>query len=223
MGQYHDKEYPGESGAYRTARDKLLSAEIDLRAQVEAVAAQRRALPLGGAIWEDYAFDEGTRKIKLSDLFEGEKDSLFLYSFMYAPDGAPCPMYTAFLDSLNGNAPHISQRINLAVVAKAPIAQIRDFGGTRGWRNLRLLSSGGNSYNTDYFAEAPDGSQLSSFNVFQRTANGIFHQYASEMFFAPTEDGQHPRHVDMLWPLWNVFDVTPAGRGTDCFPSISHS
>ena len=27
-----------------------------------------------------------------------------------------------------------------------------------------------------------------------------------------------PRHVDYMWPLWKVLDVTPDGRGTDWHP-----
>jgi len=37
--------FPNETGYYREARDELLNAEIDLRAQVERVAALRRGLP----------------------------------------------------------------------------------------------------------------------------------------------------------------------------------
>ena len=44
--------YPNESNEYRKARNALLEDEIALRAQIEAVAAKRHALPLGGeAIW----------------------------------------------------------------------------------------------------------------------------------------------------------------------------
>jgi Bacterial protein of unknown function (DUF899) len=39
--------YPGESAEYRTARDRLLEREIELRRATEAVAAERRALPAG--------------------------------------------------------------------------------------------------------------------------------------------------------------------------------
>ena len=35
------------------------------------------------------------------------------------------------------------------------------------------------------------------------------------MFFA--ESQWHPRHNDLLWPLWAYFDLTPEGRG-DWFP-----
>jgi predicted dithiol-disulfide oxidoreductase (DUF899 family) len=37
--------FPGESIAYREARDKLLRRELELRRLMEAVAAERRAVP----------------------------------------------------------------------------------------------------------------------------------------------------------------------------------
>src|SRR4051812_20801870 len=40
--------YPNESAEYRAARNALLNDEIALRAQIETVAAKRRALPPGG-------------------------------------------------------------------------------------------------------------------------------------------------------------------------------
>ena len=30
----------------------------------------------------------------------------------------------------------------------------------------------------------------------------------------------HARHVDAIWPLWNVLDLTPQGRGTDWYPKV---
>ena len=53
-----DVRFPGESAAYRAARNKLLEAEIDLRRRIEAVAEQRRNMPLGGEVPHDYVFDE---------------------------------------------------------------------------------------------------------------------------------------------------------------------
>ena len=90
-----------------------------------------------------------------------------------------------------------------------------------GWDNLRLLSSSGNSYNTDYGAER-DGAQLPAINVFRQTDDGIFHTYNAELLYAPSEEGMHPRHADAIWPLWSVFDLTPGGRGADWFPSYSY-
>lgn len=230
MGQFHDDRFPGESDAYRAARDELLAAEKGLRAQIEAVAALRRKLPPGGPLKEDYVFDEGATDLadqktvtqtRFSALFAPGRDNLAVYSFMYAPGGDPCPGCTAFLDSLNGGAPHINQRINLAVVAKAPIGTIRDWARQRGWNNLRLLSSGGNTYNTDYIAER-GSAQIPVMNVFRRTGDGIHHTYASELLFAGAEEGQENRHVDLMWPLWAVFDLTPEGRGTDWWPQLSY-
>jgi predicted dithiol-disulfide oxidoreductase (DUF899 family) len=224
--------FPEESAAYRTARDKLLAAEIELRARVEEVAALRRALPPGGAVVEDYVFEEGAvdaggaetvRHVKLSELFMIPDASLVVYSFMYGPAmEKACPMCTAMLDGLDGTAPHAAQRINLVVVAKSPLARIRAFARERGWRNLRLLSSAGNRYNRDYHGESADGSQMPFLNVFTRRGGVTRHAYATEMLYVPAAPGQNGRHVDPIWPLWNLFDFTPEGRGSDWYPRLEY-
>src|ERR1019366_4089770 len=229
----HAERFPGEGKAYRSARDKLLRAEMELRSRVEQVAAMRRKLPLGGVVPQDYEFEEGAadpadsrsvRRVKLSELFRPGKRSLVVYSFMYGPNMAKaCPMCTCMLDSLDGTAPHAAQRINLVVVAKSPIARIREFGRERGWRNLRLLSSAGNSYNRDYRGESADGAQLPSLNVFVKRGGKIHHVYNSELLFAPQEKGPSARHVDAIWPLWNLFDFTPEGRGADWHPKLDYA
>jgi predicted dithiol-disulfide oxidoreductase (DUF899 family) len=50
--------FPGESEQYRRAREELLKAEIELRRKIEAVAAQRRKLPVGGLVPKDYSFED---------------------------------------------------------------------------------------------------------------------------------------------------------------------
>jgi predicted dithiol-disulfide oxidoreductase (DUF899 family) len=226
MGRCHDQRLPGETAAYRQARDQLLEAEMVLRRQVETVAALRRALPRGGRLKENYVFEEAgpddgaaVTRTRLSALFAPGKDHLVIYSFMY-PIGATvaCPMCAAFLDSLDGAAPHIGERVNLAVVARAPVATLASCARQRGWRHLRLLSSGNNSYNTDYLAERSADAQLPAINVFARSADGVHHTYNAEMLYAPAEPGQHPRHLDQMWPLWNLLDLTPDGRGADWIP-----
>src|ERR1700730_16894648 len=123
-------KFLNETADYRAARDRLLEAEIDLRGQVERVAQMRRALPAGGEVKEDYGFEAMTNNgniqtVKIADLFRGGKNSLFLYSFMYGPEMKnPCPMCSSILDGLNGNARHVEQRINLAVVARSPLQRI---------------------------------------------------------------------------------------------------
>lgn len=227
MSKIHQNRFPNESNAYRDSRDELLVAEMALRKQYEQVAELRRALPTGGMLKEDYIFEElvqnSIQQSNLSTLFSPGKNSLIIYSFMFAPEAEkPCPACTSILDSFNGIAPHVMDRVNFAVVAKAPIQKVTSWGSNRGWRNLRLLSSANNTYNTDYFAENEDSGQVPAINVFNKTESGIYHFYNTELLYAPAEDGQHPRHADPVWPLWNLFDLTPEGRGIDWGPKYTY-
>jgi predicted dithiol-disulfide oxidoreductase (DUF899 family) len=218
----HDQRFPNENPKYRAARDKLLRAEMALRKSVEAVAALRRKLPAGGEVPEDYLFEGEKGKVRLSQLFE-RGDTLVAYSFMYGPKmERACPMCTAMLDALNGNAQHLAQRTDLVVIAKSPLERIRAYARERGWNNFRLLSSAGNSYNADYHGEGPDGSQWPMLNVFVRRKGKIRHFYGTELLFAKQERGQNARHVDAIWPLWNLLDFTPEGRGKDWYPRIAY-
>lgn len=221
----HDIRFPGESAGYRAARNELLDAEIELRRAIEAVAAKRRALPPGGVVSEDYVFEEAAGEVRLTEVFAPGKDTLVVYSFMYGPeDERACPSCTSILDSLDGAAPHLAQRVNLAVVAKSPLPRILAHAEDRGWRHLRLLSSAGNTYNRDYFGETPDGAQMPMLNVFVRENGEVLHFWGSELFCAPGDEGQDPRHVDSIWPIWNVLDVTPDGRGTERdFPKLTYT
>jgi predicted dithiol-disulfide oxidoreductase (DUF899 family) len=41
--------------------------------------------------------------------------------------------------------------------------------------------------------------------------------------FAPREEGEEPRHVDSIWPIWNVLDLTPSGRDVASdFPAMQY-
>jgi predicted dithiol-disulfide oxidoreductase (DUF899 family) len=215
--------FPGESTEYRAARDRLLEAEVELKRHTEAVAAMRRELPPGGFVPQDYVFGQDDGEVRLSELFGSEHDTLVIYSFMYGPEAErPCPSCTSILDSLDGAARHLAQRVALAVVAKSPSPRIRAFALERGWRHLRLLSSARNDYNRDYQAETSDGSQMPILNVFTRRGGEVRHFWATELLHVPLDAGQEPRHVDFIWPIWNVLDATPAGRGTDWTPRLEY-
>ena len=220
--------FPGETPAYRKARDKLLKAEVALRRQVEEVAKLRRRLPMGGEVPEDFEFDEGAdvvgmKKVRLSELFTPGKDTLILYNYMFSlAMGNPCPMCTSIIDSLEGAAPHIAQRANMAIVAKAPLPRLLTFARNRGWRNLRFLSSADNSFNRIYKGEEEEGDQNPMMHIFVRRNARIRHFWASELFFAKPEKGQNMRHVDLIWPLWNLLDLTPEGRGRDWYPKLNY-
>jgi predicted dithiol-disulfide oxidoreductase (DUF899 family) len=209
--------WPNESEEYRSARDELLQAEIALRRQEEAVAVQRRALPLGGEVPEDYVFDGVDGPVRMSELF-GDKDTLYLYNFMYRPGEQgltferPCPACTSIIDAVDGTARHLTQAIAFAVIAKVPIERFRAWGDERGWRFTRLLSSESNTYNRDYNAEDESEMQRPVASVFTKRDGAIHHFWSSELMSAPSDEGQQPRHVDYKWPLWTMQDRTPAGR-----------
>lgn len=214
--------FPNESKKYRTARNKLLKAELALRKQIEKTAAMRRKLPAGGDVAQDYVFTSARGPVKLSELFE-RGNALVAYSFMYGPNmKQACPMCTSFLDGLNGNAQHIAQRTSLVVIAKSPIERILEYARGRGWSNLRLLSSADTSYNRDYHGENEKGAQMPMLNVFVKKDGKLRHFYGSELLYAPEEKGQNARHNDLMWPLWNVLDLTPEGRGRDWYPKLAY-
>jgi predicted dithiol-disulfide oxidoreductase (DUF899 family) len=218
-----EMHFPGESAEYRAARERLLQSEIALRRQTEAVAAERRALPPGGVVPQDYVFHEGAegRAVKLSELF-GDKAVLLLYSYMYGPAMArPCPSCTSMLDGLDGQVEALSQKVAVAVAAQSPIARIREFAAERGWRRMRLVSADGTTYQRDYKGEDETGGQWPILNVFEKQDGVIRHVWASELAFAPRDEGQDPRHIDMVWPLWNFLDLSPEGRG-DFRPSLTY-
>jgi len=235
--------FPNESTSYRQARNALLQEEMELRRHIERVAQQRRALPKGGEIPEDYVF-EGRRpsgrtgRLKLSELFASGKETLAIYSFMFGPERAePCSGCTHFLDGLDGAALHIGQRINLVVVAKSPFHRLQGLAKQRSWRHLRLVSTSNNTYDRDYFGDSTGLSEairdqqefkageewdMPILNVFRREEDGtIRHFWASELLYVPAEPGQEYRHNDLIDPLWNMFDVTPEGRG-DFQPKVHY-
>jgi predicted dithiol-disulfide oxidoreductase (DUF899 family) len=110
------------------------------------------------------------------------------------------------------------------VCARSPIERVAKFAKSRGWRDLSLVSSANNTYNIDYHAEDDHGDQLPAINVFVRRNGRIHHFYFTELIFTkPDAKGQDPRPLDIVWPLWNVLDMTPEGRGEDWLPSVSYT
>ncbi|MFD1516948.1 DUF899 family protein [Pseudonocardia yunnanensis] len=235
-----DVQFPGESSEYRLARKQLLEAEEKLRQVNEQVAAQRRALPSGGLLAEDYVFESAAdgSEVRFSELFAPGKDTLVIYNMMFprwaedpragALDGQtallplveqPCPSCTSVVDGLEGAAFHLAERINLVVIAKTDAARLGAYARERQWRDLRLLSSKNNTFNRDYHAETADGVQLPILNVFSRGEDGIRHRWASEQIFARGDSTA----MDPIWPIWGALDLTPDGRGeAAAYPSLQY-
>lgn len=225
MTKRHNKSFPNETSDYRVARNKLLEAEIALRAQVEEVAKLRRELPLGNELKENYAFEEINKKINFEDLFDEGKDTLILYTFMYGTSWEkPCPMCTSILDGYNGSARHINDRVSFAIIGEAPAEKLQKFASNRGWNNLRLVSANSNTFLKDYHSqyESNWGELHPLIHVFKKKEGKVFHFWTSEMQYTWDEAFPQPRHADMTWPLWNLFDLTPEGRGEEWYPKLQY-
>src|SRR5258705_6131471 len=184
---------PNESAKYRAARTALLAEEIELRRHIERVAAQRRALPAGGEVPQDYRFESEQGPATLSQMF-GDFDTLVTYNWMFGPQRArPCPMCTSMLSAFDGEMPDIVQRVAFAVIARSPIERMVAFKKERGWRHLRLYSSGRNAFNRDYAAELPGGGDHAAINVFTRGDGEVRHFSGEEMGAETADPGQDPR------------------------------
>jgi predicted dithiol-disulfide oxidoreductase (DUF899 family) len=218
--------FPNESVEYRRAREALLAEEIELRRHIERVAEQRRALPPGGEVNKNYAFEGEQGRASFSDLF-GDKDTVVVYNYMFGPQRErPCPMCTSLLSAWDGEVPDIQQRVALAVVARSPIERLVAFKRERGWHHLPLYQDISGEFSRDYHALTKDGGDDAAFNVFTRRqeAGGstIRHFWGGEMNGASADPGQDPRGAPDLMPLWTILDVTPQGRGTDWYPKLNY-
>lgn len=216
--------FPGESAEYREARDRLLAQELELRRMTEAVASARRALPPGG-VAQDYVFqgvvDGQPGPVTLSQLL-GDRDTLVIYSFMFGPERElPCPMCSSLLDGLDAVVEHVEQRLRLVVVAESPLPRLLAWAQQRPWPRLRLVSAAGNSYNRDYHGKTARGTDSSMLNVFRRDGEQVRHFWGSEMFYAQADPGQDDRGADVIAPIFNLFDLTPEGRG-DFYAKLSY-
>ncbi len=212
--------FPNENDEYRRARDALLAEEIELRRHIERVAAQRRALPAGGAVPKQYRFVGENGPATFADLF-GDKQTLAVYSYMFGPKRErPCPMCTSLLSAWDGEAADVEQHIALVVVARSPIERLVAFKKERGWQHLRLFSDPGGEYTRDYVSA--DDADVPAFNVFTRRDGTIRHFWSGEMGGSTADPGQDPRGAPDLMPLWTILDSTPEGRGGDWYPKLSY-
>jgi len=221
VAMHASKPYPNDSTAYREARTALLAEEIELRRHIERVAQQRRELPPGGEA-RDYRFlDEEGRELGLPDMF-GKHDTLVSYFWMFGPQRErPCPMCTAFLGSLDIPVVDVQQRVAFAVFGRSPVSRQLAFARERGWRNLKFYQTLGDDFARDYRGLAPDGSEMPAFDVWVKDGKKARHFWGSEL--GGTEDpGQDARGAPGPEPLWNILDLTPAGRGKDWYPKLSY-
>src|SRR6202167_5275683 len=133
------------------SRKELLHSEKEFTKLRDELSRQRRELP-----WEkvekQYLFDGPSGTETLADLFAGSSQ-LIVYHFMFGPGWEQgCPSCSYLADHFGGSLVHLANRdVTLAVVSRAPIAQLQAFKQRMGWQ-FRWVSSFANDFNHDYNA-----------------------------------------------------------------------
>lgn len=209
------------------ARKAFLAKEKEFTRLRDELSRQRRELP-----WEKvdkhYIFDGPSGKKTLVDLFEG-RCQLMIYHFMFGPGWKEgCPSCSYLADHYDGATIHLANRdVTLAVISRAPIAEIEAFKKRMGWR-FHWVSSFGTDFNYDYHVsftpeERATGKVIYNYeatlfpseegpglSVFFKDANGdIFHTYSS-----------YARGLDILVGTYNFLDMAPKGRDEE---GLAHS
>jgi predicted dithiol-disulfide oxidoreductase (DUF899 family) len=215
--------FPGESEAYRNARQALLAEEIEFRRHMTRLAQQRRALPPGPLVEKNYRFkDQNGSEVGLIDLF-GDHDALVTYFWMFGPQRErPCPMCTNWLGAVNGNATDIKQRVGLKILGRSPVERQVAFAAERGWRHLDFVQTVGDDYANDLGLIDREGYEYPALTVFKRDRDKVRLFWASEMTKEMADPGQDPRNAPDIASLWSILDLTPGGRGTDWYPKLSY-
>lgn len=221
-----DVAFPGATDGYVAARKALLAEEIELRRHGARVAELRRALPPGPLIEKDYRFHDmngvENGSSSLADLF-GLHETLVTYFWMYGPERErPCPMCTNWLGSVNGNAKDIKQRVALKIIGRSPVERQVNFATERGWRDLEFVQTEGDSYAQDLGLIRDDGYENPGLHVYKKDGASVRLFWSSGMQMDLADPGQDPRDYPDIASLWNILDLTPAGRGDDWYPKLSY-
>ena len=137
-------------GEWLTARVQLLAREKELTKLRDALAADRRRLPMV-EIEKDYEFEGPDGKATLLDLFDG-RSQLIVGHFMFHPDWEDgCPSCSAGADEMSkGHLEHVNGRdTTFAYVSRAPIEKIERYKAKKGW-TFPWYSSFGSDFNYDF-------------------------------------------------------------------------
>jgi predicted dithiol-disulfide oxidoreductase (DUF899 family) len=178
---------------WQAARERLPIEEKEATRVLNALAAERRRLPMV-EFYNDYAFQGPDGAASLLDLFEGSRQ-LIVYHFMLTPGANPCVGCSAFVDNI-GNLAHLHARdTSLALVSRAPIAQIESFKQRMGW-SVPWFSSFGSDFDADCGITTGFG-----LSIFLRDGERVFRSYFTTA-----------RGVDRLRIDFNLLDLTPLGR-----------
>jgi predicted dithiol-disulfide oxidoreductase (DUF899 family) len=204
------------------ARKELLVREKELTRQRDALAADRRRLPMV-EVDKDYVFEGPAGPTRLLDMFDGLAQ-LVVQHIMFGPDwDEPCPSCSAGLDELSpGVLRHLRGRDTaFAGVSRAPFAKIAEARAARGWE-FPWYSSFGGDFNYDYHATldpsvgsveynyrtvenlGPEPGEAPGVSCFLRDGDRVFHTYST---FA--------RGTDQLGGAYSWLDLTALGRSEE--------
>ncbi|WP_274426519.1 DUF899 domain-containing protein [Chelativorans sp. YIM 93263] len=175
------------------ARDAILEKEKAMTRALDALAAERRKLPMV-KIEKDYAFNGPAGEATLLGLFEGRRQ-LIVYHHMLKPnDESPCSGCSMFTDNI-GHLAHLNARdTTLALVSRAPLAEIEAFKKRMGWTLPWYETK--DDFNPDFGVTGGFG-----LNVFLRDGQDIYRTYFTT-----------GRGVEALGSTWTFLDLTPLGR-----------
>jgi len=182
---------------WRAARDQLLVKEKDATRALDALAAERRRLPMV-LVEKDYELVGPDGKVRFTDLFDGRRQ-LIVYHFMFGPGEDPCTGCSSFTDNI-ADLSHLRARDTAFVlVSRAPYDEIRAFRERMGW-TVPWFSSFGSDFNYDFDVTRGDGETF-ALSVFLRDGDSVYRSYVTSS-----------RGVDRLRLDFNLLDLTPYGR-----------
>jgi len=191
---------------WEAALEQLLAKEKEATRARDALAAERRRLPMV-RIERDYVFKGSDGKASLIDLFDGRRQ-LILYHFMFGPNQeAGCDGCSMFVDQV-GHLAHLHARdTSFALVSRAPIAKIEAYRRRMGW-TIPWFSSFENTFNHD-FSVGPASPQPSEYQDGESFGLSVFLRDGGEVYRTYFTNG---RGVEALGSVWTFLDLTPLGR-----------
>jgi predicted dithiol-disulfide oxidoreductase (DUF899 family) len=190
---------------WKAAREQLLAKEKEATRARDALAAERRRLPMT-RIDKDYAFEGPEGEARLPDLFEGRRQ-LIVYHFMFGPNqDEGCDGCSMVVDQI-GHLAHLHARdTSFALISRAPLAKIEPYRKRMGW-TIPWYSSFGSDFNVD-FGISPETPQPSEYQDGESFGLSVFLR-DDDVFRTYFTSG---RGVEALGSVWTFLDLTPLGR-----------
>jgi predicted dithiol-disulfide oxidoreductase (DUF899 family) len=181
---------------WAAARAALLVKEKEHTRALDALASERRRLPMVALDAQRYSFTapDGQR-VGLAELFAGYRQ-LVIYHFMLEPgQDWMCGGCCSFTDNLAAGQWHLNARdTRLILMARAPGDEIEPVRRRFGW-TVPFYSSYGSDFNDDM------GLAGFGLSVLLRDGDEVFRTYFTA-----------GRGVDRLRTDFNLLDLTPYGR-----------